>query len=124
MMAQQTILIVDDEANQRLMLMQALRTDEDRVIATAASVSEALAWLDSHSADLIITDYNMPVSNGLMLIAQVRQRALPTRIILITAYSSPEVQEAARQLAVDHFLTKPVPLTLLRSLANDASPTA
>ena len=35
MMAQQTILIVDDEANQRLMLMQALRTDEDRVIATA-----------------------------------------------------------------------------------------
>lgn len=124
MMAQQTILIVDDEANQRLMLMQALRTDEDRVIATAASVSEALAWLDSHNADLIITDYNMPVSNGLMLIAQVRQRALPTRIILITAYSSPEVQEAARQLAVDHFLTKPVPLTLLRSLANDATPTA
>lgn len=124
MMAQQTILIVDDEANQRLMLMQALRTDEDRVIATAASVSEALAWLDSHNADLIITDYNMPVSNGLMLIAQVRQRALPTRIILITAYSSPEVQEAARQLAVDHFLTKPVPLTLLRSLANDATPMA
>ncbi|NWG20860.1 MAG: response regulator [Chloroflexi bacterium] len=122
MMAHQTILIVDDEANQRLMLAQALRTVEDREIATAASVSEALEWLDDNRADLIITDYNMPVSNGLVLIAQVRQRALPTRIILITAYSSPEIQEAARQLAVDHFLTKPVPLTLLRQLVNGANP--
>lgn len=122
MMAHQTILIVDDEANQRLMLAQALRTVEDREIATAASVSEALEWLDGNRADLIITDYNMPVSNGLVLIAQVRQRALPIRIILITAYSSPEIQEAARRLDVDHFLTKPVPLALLRQLVNGVNP--
>lgn len=119
MMAQHTILIVDDEANQRFMLTQALRTNDEREIATAASVSEALEWLNHHTVDLIITDYNMPSANGLALIAHVRQRALPTRIILITAYYSPELQEAARQLGVDHFLTKPVPLSLLRQLAND-----
>lgn len=119
MMAQHTILIVDDEANQRLMLTQALRTNDEREIATAASVSEALEWLDQHTADLIITDYNMPSANGLALIAHVRQRALPARIILITAYYSPELQEAAQRLGVDHFLTKPFPLSLLRRLAND-----
>lgn len=119
MMAQHTILIVDDEANQRLMLTQALRTNDEREIATAASVAEALEWLNHHTADLIITDYNMPSANGLALIAHVRQRALPVRIILITAYYSPELQEAAQKLGVDHFLTKPVPLSLLRQLAND-----
>ncbi|MCS6840698.1 MAG: response regulator [Roseiflexus sp.] len=119
MMAQHTILIVDDEANQRLMLTQALRTNSEREIATAASVAEALEWLKHHTADLIITDYNMPSANGLTLIAHVRQRALPVRIILITAYYSPELQEAARKLGVDHFLTKPVPLSLLRQLTSD-----
>jgi len=119
MMAQHTILIVDDEANQRLVLTQALKTGDEREIATAASVSEAVEWLDTNTADLIITDYNMPSANGLALIAHVRQRALPARIILITAYYSPELQEAAQNLGVDHFLTKPVPLSLLRRLAND-----
>jgi CheY-like chemotaxis protein len=119
MMAQHTILIVDDEANQRLVLTQALQTSDEREIATAASVSEAVEWLNTHNADLIITDYNMPAANGLALIAHVRQRALPARIILITAYYSPELQEAAQNLGVDHFLTKPVPLALLRRLAND-----
>ena len=39
------------------------------------------------------------------------------RIILITAYSSPELYDAAQKLQVDHYLTKPVPLTLLRTIA-------
>ena len=41
MMAQHTILIVDDEANQRLVLTQALKTGDEREIATAASDTEA-----------------------------------------------------------------------------------
>ena len=41
-------------------------------------------------------------------------------MILITAYSSPELYDAAQRLHVDHYLTKPVPLTLLRRLATAA----
>src|SRR3712207_3839932 len=70
-------------------------------------------------SDLIITDYHMPTMNGLELIAQVRQRQIPSRIILITAYSSPELYDAAQKLQVDHYLTKPVPLTLLRTIATN-----
>jgi two-component system, response regulator, stage 0 sporulation protein F len=118
-MAQRSILIVDDEANQRLMLEQAFRTlDATQQIATVASVREALDWLVQHTPDLIVTDYHMPVVNGLTLIAHVREQDLPTRIILITAYNSPELQDAARRLRVDHCLTKPVPLAQLRSLVH------
>src|SRR6185503_17406358 len=120
-MTPRRILIVDDEANQRLMVEQALRAlPFNWTIATAASGQEALEALALHLPDLIITDYHMPIMNGLELIAQVRERQIPSRIILITAYSSPELYEAAQRLQVDHYLTKPVPLTLLRSIATGA----
>jgi CheY-like chemotaxis protein len=120
-MNSRSILIVDDEANQRLMLEQALRAlAYDWQISTAASAQEALESLAMHAPDLIITDYHMPSMNGLELIARVRDRRILSRIILITAYSSPELYEAAQRLNVDHYLTKPVPLTLLRRLATTA----
>jgi CheY-like chemotaxis protein len=120
-MTPRTILIVDDEANQRLMVEQALRALAfDWTISTAASGQEALESLSLREPDLIITDYHMPAMNGLELIAQVRERHIPSRIILITAYSSPELYDAAQRLHVDHYLTKPVPLTLLRRLATGA----
>ena len=120
-MSRYSILIVDDEANQRLMLEQALRAlAADWSIATAASGQEALDAVKCHVPDLIITDYNMPAMNGLELIARVRSHDLRSRIILITAYSSPELNDAVQRLGVDHYLTKPVPLAKLRSLATAA----
>ena len=120
-MTSRSILIVDDEANQRLMVEQALRSLAfDWTISTAASGQEALESLALRPPDLIITDYHMPMMNGLELIARVRERHIPSRIILITAYSSPELYDAAQQLQVDHYLTKPVPLTLLRRIAAGA----
>ena len=117
-MMSHSILIVDDEANQRLMLEQALRTlAADWTIITAASGQEALDALARRPLDLIITDYHMPAMNGLELIARVRDRRLSARIILITAYSSPELYAAVQRLGVDHYLTKPVSLAQLRSLA-------
>lgn len=117
-MTPRRILIVDDEANQRLMVEQALRAlPFDWTISTAASGQEALDSLALHQPDLIITDYHMPIMNGLDLIARVRELQIPSRIILITAYSLPELFDAAQKLQVDHYLTKPVPLTLLRRIA-------
>jgi CheY-like chemotaxis protein len=117
-MTPRRILIVDDEANQRLMVEQALRALAfDWTISTAASGQEALESLALHLPDLIITDYHMPIMNGLELVARVRERRIPSRIILITAYSSPELYDAAQKLQIDHYLTKPVPLTLLRRIA-------
>jgi CheY-like chemotaxis protein len=117
-MARHSILIVDNEANQRLMLEQTLRAlPADCSIATAASGSEALDMAVLHPPDLIITDYHMPLMNGLELITHIRGRHLSARIILITAYSTPELNAAAKSLAVDYYLAKPVRLALLRNLA-------
>ena len=110
------ILIVEDEANQRFILEQALQSPEQWSIATAADGFEALARAAEQPPDLVITDYNMLAMNGIELIAHLRARGFRARIILMTAYSSPEIKDAADQLHVDHYLAKPVPLKLLRGL--------
>jgi CheY-like chemotaxis protein len=118
LMTRHSILIVDNEANQRLILEQTLRAlPADWSIATAASGSEALGIAALHPPDLIITDYHMPFMNGLEFITHIRGRHIAARIILITAYSSPELNAAAERLAVDYYLAKPVRLALLRNLA-------
>lgn len=110
----QSILIVDDEANQRLILERALESPENWSIVTAASGCEALRLAYERPPDLIITDYNMLAMNGLELIAHLRDAGFSARIILMTAYTSQEIKEAAERLCVDHYLAKPVSLRLLR----------
>jgi two-component system capsular synthesis sensor histidine kinase RcsC len=100
------------------MVEQALRAlAYDWSISTAASGREALEALALSTPDLIITDYHMPAMNGLELIKTVRERQITSHIILMTAYSSPEIQDEAQRLRVDHYITKPVRLTHLRRLA-------
>lgn len=113
-----SVLIVDDEDNQRFVVEQALRgLSYDWFITTVSSVSEALASIAGNVPDLIITDYNMPHLNGLDLVAQIRQRHIDTRIIFMTAYSSPELRQRVERLNIDYYVTKPVPLGDLRRLA-------
>ena len=124
-MAQPTILIVDDEPNQRFILEQALKMLADTwQIIVVTSAIEALVQIERQLPDLIITDYHMPGMTGLELIEQVRKRHIRIPIILMTAYNTPEIQLAARRLGVDHALTKPVPIALLRQLTAEALSTS
>lgn len=111
-----TILIVDDEANQRFMLEQALFSPDKWSIKTVSSGTEALAHALEQLPDLIITDYHMLSMNGLELVTALRQHGISSHIIMMTAYSSPELMEAAQDLQVDHYLAKPVPIKVLRCL--------
>ena len=116
-MAHITILIVDDEPNQRFILERALHMFNSnwRTVATASGI-EALEAIDQQQPDMIITDYHMPNMTGLELIDIIRKRNITVPIILMTAYGTPELQRASEGLGIAHFLTKPVPLTTLRRL--------
>lgn len=111
-----TILIVEDEANQRFMLEQALWAPGKWSIATAANGHEALDRAAEQPPDLVITDYNMLEMNGIELVTQLRARGFTSYVILMTAYSSPEIKDAADRLQIDHYLAKPVALKVLRDL--------
>ena len=72
-MAEKTLLLVDDDALIRRSLSTVLRLDGYDVLE-AASGAEALQVLDRATPDLVITDFNMPVLNGMQLLREIQTR--------------------------------------------------
>ena len=103
------VLIVDDEDLARLR-MRSLLADcaapAAEVAGEAGSAAEALHWLASNAADLVLLDINMPGLDGLQLAERLRTQANPPRIVFVTAHAH-HALKAFEIDAVD-YLTKPV----------------
>jgi len=103
------VLIVDDEDLARLR-MRSLLADcaapAAEVAGEAGSAAEALHWLASNQADLVLLDINMPGLDGLQLAERLRTAAHPPRIVFVTAHAT-HALKAFEIDAVD-YLTKPV----------------
>jgi two-component system KDP operon response regulator KdpE len=105
-----SILVVDDEAAERITLGEVLRL-EGYQVKLAASGEEALAWTRQGAQfDLAILDLRLPGVDGLQVLDGVRRVAPETIVILITGYGTLETAvEALRKGAYD-FLLKPCPV--------------
>ncbi|TET32573.1 MAG: response regulator [Planctomycetota bacterium] len=113
-----TILIVDDEKRLRKALGKSLSRKNCRTL-TAVSGEEALGILKKRKIDLVITDLVMPGMDGMTLVKKIRNAAEGMKIIIITAYGSPESMREAEQLGVDCYLAKPFDLSYLKSKVNE-----
>ncbi|MGU3473406.1 response regulator [Paenibacillus sp. D51F] len=87
----------------------------------AYSGQEALAILDLHPIDIVVTDINMPAMSGLQLLEQIRMRWKRIKCVLLTGHADFDyAKEAVRQQA-SRYLLKPVAdaqlIDVLRQLA-------
>lgn len=104
-----TALVVDDSAAMRRQLVAAL---ERLGLRTAEAVDGADGWrrLQAARFDLICTDVNMPLMDGLKLVALVRSggphRATP--VVVITTEAGEEDRRRAQGLGASAYLVKPV----------------
>jgi len=57
--------------------------------------------------DLVVTDINMPVMNGLELIKSIREVDANIPVIIMSAHTEPEYIKSAEELGVDNYLLKP-----------------
>lgn len=113
------MLLVDDQATILAPLVDYFSTLGWSVIATQ-EFEEAAALLETLDFDLLLTDVRLGgihSNEGLELLAAVRARGLPMRVVLMTGYGSPLVQDEARRLGADALLSKPVPLSTLAAAA-------
>jgi phosphoserine phosphatase RsbU/P len=106
------ILIVDDEPDLELLIRQRFRR-EIRAgtydFAFARHGEEALAALDLHSnVELVLTDINMPVMDGLTLLGRIRERHRPPATVVVSAYGDMINIRAAMNAGAADFLTKPI----------------
>ena len=103
-----SILAVDDSASIRQAIKIAL-TSEGYAVTEAGDGAEGLAKAGAAAFDLIITDLNMPVMDGLTMIRQLRAGAGHTGvpILFLTTESDPEIKAQAKAAGATGWLTKP-----------------
>lgn len=113
------ILIVDDDDSIRLSLQELLDRDGYQVLA-AASGEEALAHIARESFDLALLDLMMKGIGGMEVLAAIRERALDTAVIVLTAHGTLETAiDALRQGAHDYLL-KPADTASIRESVRTA----
>ncbi|MDO4276844.1 MAG: response regulator [Eubacteriales bacterium] len=91
------------------------------IAGMAESGSEALSMLESVSADILITDIEMPGMNGLELIRTVRELYPRMKIVILSGYSNFEYARTALRYGVNDYLLKPVPQETITELLEKLS---
>jgi CheY-like chemotaxis protein len=115
------ILVVDDEPHTRTFICDGLSalgiTDDARGVSTA---DEALTEISRQMPDLVITDVRMPGLNGLDLARYLRQTYPETKVVVITGYSTRDIERTALALSVTALLKKPFGLDNLGDIVRKA----
>ena len=119
MSAATRILVVDDEADFELLINQQFRRQiraGEFTFSFARDGEQALAVLQTDAGiDLMLLDINMPVMDGLTLLARLRELQAPVRAIIVSAYGDmPNIRTAMNRGAFD-FVTKPIDMVDLEA---------
>ncbi len=103
----ETVLVVDDVAEQRAIARRMLETMGYRV-ALAASGEDALAYLEKSSCDLVLLDMIMdPGIDGLETYRRMLDRRPGQKAIIATGFSETDRVRKAQSLGAGHYLQKP-----------------
>jgi DNA-binding NtrC family response regulator len=101
-----SLLIVEDEPRLRELLVRAVA--QWNVGAHAVrTAEEALKHLETHRADILLLDINLPGMSGLELLRTLRERGSKVQAIVLTGFGDLEAAKLAIRLDVVDFLTKP-----------------
>lgn len=116
------ILIVDDSRAMRMIVTRALHRAgyEDAVITEAPDGAAALERIEADTPDLILSDWNMPVLDGLGLLEEVRRRNLRIPFGFVTSEADPAMRSRATAAGADFFIVKPFNPAQLRDAIEDA----
>ncbi|NRA32134.1 MAG: response regulator [Polyangiaceae bacterium] len=103
-------LVVEDSPMMRQLVVFALGRLKNLSVTEADDGVDGLRKLASASYDIILTDINMPIMDGLKLIQRVRTdpKHKDTPIVVITTEGGKEDRERALRLGANAYITKPI----------------
>lgn len=104
-----TLFIVDDEEKTRKNLCELIDWNSNGIvlIGSAENGRDALEYLTSSPADLVMTDVRMPVMDGLELIHQLKSRGIGGKFIVFSGYDEFDYAKQAIRYGVSEYLLKP-----------------
>jgi two-component system chemotaxis response regulator CheY len=105
-----SVLVVEDSPMMRQLLVFALSRVKHLRVTEADDGVDGLRKLAAGKFDIILTDINMPIMDGLKLVKRVRTDPVhkETPIIIITTEGSDEDRERAMLLGANAYITKPI----------------
>jgi two-component system OmpR family response regulator len=113
-----TIVVVDDDADIRDLIVGQLRQENYRLFG-ASNLAELRQYLRDEPVDLIVLDLNLPDGDGLSLCRELRADGSDVQIIMVTARGSAIDRVLGLELGADDYLTKPFePRELLVRIRN------
>jgi len=102
------VLIVDDDEEMLLSLEDGLsKYDETFSIATAEDGLGAVDQLKNSTISLVVTDLKMPKMDGFSLLSHIMEHYPEIPVIIITGYSTPEMERLAREGGAIGYIAKP-----------------
>jgi DNA-binding response OmpR family regulator len=113
------ILIVDDEKLLAKTLSNALKeAGYKTATATTAETAEKQIFSDK-GYDLILLDNKLVKRSGLDIVRKMRERDVRSKVILMTAFDSPEVRSEAKKLRVSRYVKKPFDLPSMLDIVSE-----
>lgn len=107
----ENILVVDDSGTARMIIRQCLEMAglSGKCFYEARNGKEALEVLNTEKIDILLTDLNMPVMDGNMLLLNLTaMNGLKPLIMVITSASNPAKEAELKGLGADYVLNKPI----------------
>jgi two-component system chemotaxis response regulator CheY len=114
-----TVLVIDDSPSMRAMVAETLRGAGFAVVE-GENGEDGLRRLQAQKPDLILTDVNMPVMDGITFVAHLRQRPDHrfTPVLILTTEASEGRKQAGKTAGATGWLVKPFdPDQLLKTIA-------
>ncbi len=118
-----TILLVDDDRGILFTLQKLIeKIFPDLEIIKATDGKMGLEMMEKHQPSIILSDYNMPIMNGIQFLTRVRADKSNDNIyfIMITANTETENRRNAMQIGADEFLSKPIITEVLEARLRSA----
>ena len=105
-----SVLIVDDEQLLVRTLSSVLAESGYRITVAGSAEEASPRIFGQEPFDLILLDNRLPGESGVELTQRIREQAVRSKVILMTAYGTAEVRRQVERLAVNGYLTKPFDL--------------
>ncbi len=111
------VLVVEDETVFAKNI-QTFLTRDGFEVRIAADAETALAEFDAFRPGIVLLDYNLPGTNGLDILAQLKQRDASVPVVMMTGHGSVEVAVQAMKSGAADYVSKPVALAELKLVVN------
>lgn len=109
------ILLADDHSMVREGLKQLLELEGDlEVVGEASNGIETLEKIRATKPDVLLLDVNMPVMNGLEILAKIKQEKISIKVLILTIHNEVEYLLKAVEIGCDGYILKDSSSTLLK----------